>query len=90
MQCGEYDCWALENTILTVISARILASVPFTAVAFGATLAPRIELYTELVCATLKPDVILSSTISNLNSRCTSDPEVQAGVAKLSTSMCFL
>ncbi|TFK72774.1 MFS general substrate transporter [Pluteus cervinus] len=35
----------------------LLTVVPFTSIAMGATIAPRIELYTILACSTHKPDI---------------------------------
>ncbi|KAG6865399.1 hypothetical protein C0991_002893 [Blastosporella zonata] len=35
----------------------LLAVIPFTAIAMSATMAPRIEIYTLIVCSVLKPDI---------------------------------
>lgn len=61
------------------------------------TLAPRIEIYTMLVCRVVRPDIyydqsqsgLLSSPqpVPNLPQLCAADPVVQAAVAKLSTGM---
>ena len=37
---------------------RALGIMPFTTIAMSATLAPRVEIYTMLVCSVHKPDVI--------------------------------
>ncbi|CAL1705198.1 unnamed protein product [Somion occarium] len=73
------------------------ALIPFTAIATAATLAPRIEIYTKLICEVYKPDLssprenesytALSSFPSMYDDgnqkRCAADPVVQAAVAQL-------
>lgn len=41
----------------TFLSYRILAAMPLSAMAFASTMAPRIEVYTQLACAVHSPDV---------------------------------
>lgn len=65
----------------------LLVLLPFAATAASSTFAPRIEVYTQLVCAVHKPDIFeqrLFSTTTAPN-RCASDPTVQAEVAKLTS-----
>lgn len=64
---------------------RLLLSMPFTATAFAATLAPKVEIYTELACATHRPEILpaVFAFVGKANP-CASDPVVQAAVAKLS------
>ncbi|KAI6013542.1 major facilitator superfamily domain-containing protein [Pisolithus marmoratus] len=91
----------------------IACGMLISAIGSAATLAPRVEVYTILVCHTLRPEYFLGSPINmvvphvvgaaptqsisatdanNLSylssrQRCTSDPEVQATVAKLSATL---
>ncbi|KAF9469426.1 major facilitator superfamily domain-containing protein [Collybia nuda] len=63
-----------------------LVLLPFITSAVSSTFAPRIEVYTQLVCATHKPGIynehfLLSTAVID---GCASDPTVQAEVAKLS------
>ncbi|KAF9469433.1 major facilitator superfamily domain-containing protein [Collybia nuda] len=65
----------------------LLVLLPFATIAASTTWAPRIEIYTQLVCAVHKPDIydkhlLLSATVP---SRCAADPIVQAEVAKLTS-----
>lgn len=73
--------------------------IPLTTIATSACMAPRIEVYTLLVCSHHRPDVyremfprtvanIISSLVaggSGNKSPCAADPTVQAEVAKLNT-----
>lgn len=66
----------------------LLALLPFATIASSATFAPRIEIYTKLVCAVHKPDIFEQhSLFSNITApnRCAADPTVQAEVAKLTS-----
>jgi hypothetical protein len=68
----------------------LLIILPFTSISTSATFAPRIEIYTQLVCAVHKPDIFESrafTVAAAAASRCASDPTVQAEVAKLTTGM---
>ncbi|EKM82440.1 hypothetical protein AGABI1DRAFT_68063 [Agaricus bisporus var. burnettii JB137-S8] len=78
----------------------LLCVLPFTAVAMTALLAPRVEIYTILVCRQIKPDIyyeksslagtaLLSSSASTptRSQLCAADPVVQAGVSKFATMM---
>ena len=75
-----------------------MAIIPFSSMAMGATIAPKIEVYTMLACRVHKPDIFeesgfLVGTSSNLhatgsgNRACFSDPVVSAAVAQLSAGM---
>ncbi len=47
--------------VLTRAAHRLIASMPFTAIAMASTIAPRIEIYTMLVCSVYKPDIFRQS-----------------------------
>ena len=64
----------------------------------SATIAPRIEVYTTLVCRVIRPDIYHDVQIPELfrvgrllgptrPQQCAADPVVQANVAKLAASM---
>ncbi|KAI6041355.1 major facilitator superfamily domain-containing protein [Pisolithus marmoratus] len=81
----------------------IACGMLISAIGSAATLAPRVEVYTILVCHTLRPEYFLGSPINMVvphvvgaaptqkdkqsRQKCTSDPEVQATVAKLSATL---
>ncbi|KAG7092716.1 hypothetical protein E1B28_009046 [Marasmius oreades] len=79
----------------------LIALLPFTAMAMGATIAPRVEIYTMLACRVYRSDIfpeagpnsfLSSFNFARLNladdSRaCFSDPVVSAAVAKLAAIM---
>ncbi|PCH37837.1 MFS general substrate transporter [Wolfiporia cocos MD-104 SS10] len=78
-----------------------LAVIPFASLARAATAAPRVELYIELVCDAYKPDTTIGRIVQSSSllpmlpmlkehdrwDICSSDPIVQAAVAKLSLAM---
>ncbi|KAI0957937.1 hypothetical protein AcW1_006164 [Taiwanofungus camphoratus] len=86
-----------------------LSLIPFTSIVTSATMAPRIEIYTQLVCEAYKPEYTIGrgadrddepplfSIMKKLPSLvplddngwelCSSDPVIQAAVAKLSLVM---
>jgi hypothetical protein len=71
----------------------MLGIFPFASVAFATTIAPRIEIYTKLVCEALKPeyqsigvdDPSIMHFVPAPSKLCGQDPEVQAAVAQLMT-----
>ena len=46
----------LEIPFFHRVHARLLAMMPFTAIAMSSTITPRIEIYTSLACSFLRPD----------------------------------
>lgn len=66
------------------------------AILFSTSIAPRIDVFTTLVCERLKPEIAISEGISTSTSlwrafprpskECVQDAQVQAAVAALSTS----
>ncbi|TFY57982.1 hypothetical protein EVJ58_g6698, partial [Rhodofomes roseus] len=70
--------------------------VPFSSIAMSMTLAPRIQIYTELACDHYKPEYtnktleVVANTISMFNrpyELCVTDPDVQQAVSRLSLTM---
>ncbi|KAI0930891.1 hypothetical protein AcV7_004954 [Taiwanofungus camphoratus] len=59
-----------------------VAFIPLTAVAMSATAAPRIEIYIQLICEAYKPEYT-----GGQREMCSSDPTIQAAVAKLALAM---
>ena len=54
---------AVTRQRLTRAARRLIVSLPFTAIAVASTVAPRIEIYTMLVCSVYSPSrIILAST----------------------------
>ncbi len=46
-----------ESVSLIYILSRLLALMPFSSIAWSSTIAPRVEIYTQLACAVHSPDV---------------------------------
>ncbi|KAK7467283.1 hypothetical protein VKT23_004340 [Stygiomarasmius scandens] len=74
----------------------LICMLPLTSVTMAATLAPKVEIYTLLVCAQHKPEIFdsLDMSINAINALgeakpnlCATDPVVQANVARLSTTL---
>ncbi|KAJ8079128.1 hypothetical protein PM082_013416 [Marasmius tenuissimus] len=76
----------------------LIAMMPLSSMAMGATIAPRIEIYTMLACRVHKPDIFEESGFlvgrgSNIHASddhsraCFSDPVVSAAVAQLGAVM---
>lgn len=75
---------------------RIMIVIPLSSIAAAATLAPRIEIFTALICRVHRSELFyplagtFSPSFSSTRDRCASDPVVQAAVAKLMTGKwCF-
>jgi hypothetical protein len=60
--------WHLNNLIIRSLFLwiRLLAAIPFTTTASSAKIAPRIEIYTALVCAVHRPDAAGQEFPTNL------------------------
>ncbi|KAF9258534.1 MFS general substrate transporter [Marasmius fiardii PR-910] len=63
----------------------IIFLLPFTGVAHAATKAPRVEVYTTLICRENRPDIFPQGgfPFSGIDKACYSDPVVSAEVARL-------
>jgi hypothetical protein len=55
--CVALTSQSTPRALLLTFIIRMLCVIPFSAMAQGATVAPRVELYTMLVCRALKPDI---------------------------------
>lgn len=66
--------------------------VPISSLITSSTLAAQVEIYTQLVCKTHKPDIFYDqaydSMLGSLNAKntCSSDPTVNEKVARLAAS----
>lgn len=85
-----------DLTILIIIDRYIVLS-PLSMLAVSALIAPRLQLYTCLMCNDLyEGQRVLTNGGANLDMRslgsipCAADPVVQANVAKFLTSLCHL
>lgn len=68
---------------------RFLTIIPFSMIAFTVTMAPKLEIFTELVCAAqhnIPRDSENEEDAFSPGTSCAKDPRVQATVAVLMTS----
>lgn len=87
---------------ITQYSDRLILISPLYTISLAATLAPRIDIYTQLACAIHKPEYTMRQNGSDTDfisvqtaplgsiriDRCAADPEVQAAVATFLTGLC--
>ncbi|KAF9265616.1 MFS general substrate transporter [Marasmius fiardii PR-910] len=71
----------------------LIILLPFTGMAMATTIAPRVEIYTTLICRERRPDIFPEAGFASMDDHsrvCFSDPVVSAAVAKLAATMTMI